>query len=284
MLCAALTIQHKWWKLNFNKTPNAILIGWMDWNNFLRFCWIPSTKVELSDAYRVGGKLNIWQVCERWSLAEGIGRKTWPFMLESKAKNVRSHGFILQSKFMRAFQLLHRRIRHSLNLSLAGLGKGAKLKEPLNVKLIGFVSGYCSFACCVMSKSMEHAYWKKWKREEKISASVISSVECGISWCQKLHTFLSACDTRRNHIIWIKCHIVPWSSTLVISHSWMGIKFVPQECQNQFTWIHVCLGTQVHLEMLSLKCELLLDHKGHGCCCSYNTVCRIDNRVYIDWN
>lgn len=112
--------------------------------------------------------------------------------------------------------LVASRISHNLNLSLTGLCKGAKLREPLNVKLIWFVSGNCSFEC-VMSKSMAHACWKKQKTGEKISGSVISSAECGIRWCQKLHTFLSACDTRRNHIIWIKCHIVLWSSTLFMS-------------------------------------------------------------------
>lgn len=59
---------------------------------------------------------------------------------------------------------------------------------------------------------------------------------------------------------------------------------MPQEYQTQFTWIHLCLGTQVLLEMGSLKCELLLDHKGHGSCCCCKTVCRIDNRVYTDLN
>lgn len=138
---------------------------------------------------------------------------------------------------MRAFQLLHSRIRHSLSLSWTDLCNSAKLKEPLNVKLVGFVSGYCCrFECCIMRKSMAHAYWKKWKTGEKISARGISSTDCGISWCQKLHAFLSACDTRRNHIIWIKCRVVPWSNTLFMSHSWGGIKFVPQEYQIQFTW------------------------------------------------
>lgn len=177
--------------------------------------------MDLCDADRVGGKLNIWQVCEGWALAEGMGRKAWPFlaplMLKGKAENVRSYGLILQLKLMRDFQLLHSRIRHNLNLSWTGLCKGAKLEEPLNVKVIGFVSGYCSFECCIMSKSMPHACWKKWKTGEKISASVVCGAECGISWCQKLHTFLSVCDNRRNRIIWIKCHIVPWSSTLFMS-------------------------------------------------------------------
>lgn len=59
---------------------------------------------------------------------------------------------------------------------------------------------------------------------------------------------------------------------------------MPQEYQVQFTWVRVCFDTQVLLEIHSLKGELL-DHKGHGCCCCcFKTVCRIDSRVYTDWN
>lgn len=128
---------------------------------------------------------------------------------------------------MRLFQLLCSRIRLQYEYTLKCPSKYAKLGRLINIKMIGFVSVTWSFEDCVMSQSMVHASSKEQKKKEKKkSASVISSAECGISWCQNLHASLNACDTGRNHVSWIKCHIIPWSTAMFTPcYSWGWNRF-----------------------------------------------------------
>lgn len=238
-------------------------------------------KVDLSDADRVGGKLNIWQVREGWALAEGMGRKAWPpFMLEGKAKNVRSHGFILQLRFMRTFSVATQQdkaqFKSVLNWSVQRCQAQGATKCEADWICV-------RFECCVMSKGMAHASWMKWKTGEKVSVSVISSAECGISWCQKLHTFLSACDTRRSHIIWIKCHIVPWSSTLFMSQ-FRGDKICATRIPDS-VYMHPCvLGHSGSFGNALSKVWAAAGSQGPWLLLLQDSLQNWQERVYTGWN